>query len=53
MSDKTVKEQLKELEDKVENKLGIDLPSIAWIFIAVISADILFNVLTSVIGGLF
>ena len=53
MSDNSIKQRLQELEDKVENKIGIDLPSIAWIVIAVISADIVFDVASTFIKWLF
>ena len=45
----TVIDKLKTLEDKVEKKLKIDLPSVAWLIIAVVVADIAGNVLTSFI----
>ena len=42
----TVIEKLKALEDKVEKKLKIDLPSVVWIVIGVVALDIVGNVLT-------
>ena len=45
----TVIDKLKTLEDKVEKKLKIDLPSIAWIVIGVVVLDIVGNVLTGFI----
>ena len=45
----TVIDKLKTLEDKVEKKLKIDLPSVAWIVIGVVVLDIVGNILTSFI----